>query len=249
MNESLLNRIIHGDCLEVMGSIADKSIKLICADLPYGTTNCKWDVRINLVELWKHYKRIIQPNGVIALFAQCPFDKILGASNLPMLKYEWIWEKANATGHLNSKKMPMKAHENILIFYNEQPTYNPIKTQGHKRKVSLAKHKANCIDSEVYNKSGLTSYDSTERFPRSVIKIPSDKQKCNIQPTQKPVSIYEFFLNTYTNEGDTTLDNCSGSGTHAIACINTKRNFIDIEKDATNYNNSIIRLRNHIKIN
>ena len=127
-----MKEILLGDCFDLMPNIADKSIDLICADLPYGTTNCKWDSILPLDKLWQEYKRIIKDNGCILLFAQTPFDKVLGSSNLEWLKYEWIWEKTQATGFLNAKKMPMKAHENILVFYKNLPTYNPQKTFGHK---------------------------------------------------------------------------------------------------------------------
>ena len=135
------NKVIHGDCLEVMKSISDASIDMIFADLPYGTTKCKWDSIIDLKLLWEQYERIIKDNGAIVLTAQTPFDKVLGASNLKLLRYEWIWQKTHPTGHLNAKKMPMKAHENVLVFYKNLPTYIPNKTQGHKRKVSSKKHK------------------------------------------------------------------------------------------------------------
>jgi len=151
-----IDKIYHGDCLELMPKhIEDKSIDMIFADLPYGTTRCKWDSVIDLNILWKEYNRIIKDNGAILLFAQSPFDKVLGASNLDMFRYEWIWEKTNATGHLNAKKMPMKAHENILVFYKNLPVYNPQKTRGHERKVSKASHKTFCKESEVYNNQYL----------------------------------------------------------------------------------------------
>lgn len=236
-NEKMLNKITHGDCLAVMKGIEDKSVDMILCDLPYGTTQNKWDSVIPLEELWKHYNRVIKDNGAIVLTAQTPFDKVLGCSNLKMLKYEWIWEKTTATGHLNAKKkMPMKAHENILIFYKKLPTYNPQKTTGHKRKVSSATHKRNSKLSSNYNPSNFTNYDSTERYPRSVLLFPTDKQKSAIHPTQKPVALFEYLIKTYTNEGDTVLDNCIGSGTTAVACINTKRNFIGIELEEKYYN-------------
>ena len=145
-----LNKIYNEDCLVGMNDIPDKSIDMILCDLPYGTTKNKWDSIIDLDELWNHYNRIIKDNGAIVLTAQTPFDKVLGVSNLKMLKYEWIWEKTSATGHLNAKKMPMKAHENILVFYKKPPTYNPQKTTGHERKVSTAKHKRNSKNSSNY---------------------------------------------------------------------------------------------------
>ena len=155
---------------------------------------------------------------------------MLGASNLRDLKYEWIWEKTNATGHLNAKKMPMKAHENVLVFYDRQPTYNPIKTTGHVRKVAAKWGDG----SPVYGKQVLDGkvYDSTERYPRSVLIFASDKQRLKMHPTQKPVALCEYLIRTYSNPADLILDNCMGSGTTGVACLNTGRRFIGIENNA-----------------
>ena len=243
-----INELFLGDCLEIMSDLPDKFFDMILCDLPYGTTQCHWDTPINLIELWKQYNRIIKDNGVIALTAQTPFDKILGASNISMLRYEWIWEKSSATGHLNANRMPMKSHENILIFYKKLPLYNPQKTIGHKRKISSADHKRNSIKSSNYGEYKNTSYDSTERFPVSILKFPSDKQKSCLHPTQKPVALFEYLIKTYTKEGDIILDNCSGSGTTGIAAINTNRNFVLIEKDEKYYNLAADRINNHNKI-
>ena len=240
-----LNKIYNKDCLVGMKDISDKSIDMILCDLPYGTTKNKWDSIIDLGELWNHYNRIIKDNGAIILTAQTPFDKVLGVSNLKMLKYEWIWEKTSATGHLNAKKMPMKAHENILVFYKKPPTYNPQKTTGHERKVSTAKHKRNSKNSSNYGESSATTYDSTERYPRSVQLFSTDKQKSSLHPTQKPVALFEYLIRTYTNEGDTVLDNCMGSGTTAIACMNTNRNYIGFELDKDYYELANERIINH----
>ena len=240
-----LNKIYNQDCLVGMESIQDKSIDMILCDLPYGTTKNQWDSIINLDKLWEQYNRIIKDNGAIVLTAQTPFDKVLGVSNLKMLKYEWIWEKTSATGHLNAKKMPMKAHENILVFYKKLPTYNPQKTTGHERKVSTAKHKRNSKNSSNYGESSATTYDSTERYPRSVQIFSTDKQKSSFHPTQKPVALFEYLIKTYTNEGDLVLDNCMGSGTTAIACINTNRNYIGFELDSGYYNLTNERIINH----
>lgn len=237
-----INKVYFGDCLQLMDSIKDKSIDMILCDLPYGTTKAKWDCLIDLPKLWQHYKRIIKDNGAILLFAQTPFDKQLGASNFKMLRYEWIWEKTSATGHLNAKKMPMKAHENILVFYKKEPIYNPIKTTGHARKVSTAEHKRNSSKTELYGKHGNTTYDSTERYPRSVLKFKSDKQLSKLHSTQKPVALLEYFIKTYTNEGMIVLDNACGSGSTGEACINTKRNYILIDNDTNSYNTSSSRL-------
>ena len=228
-----------GDCLEVMKDIPTGSIDAIITDPPYGTTRCKWDSVIDLDLMWEQLNRIIKPNGAIVLFAQTPFDKVLGASNLKMMKYELIWQKTHPTGHLNAKKMPMKAHENILVFYKKPPTYNPQKTTGHKRKVSSIKHKQACkdIDSEVYNKGQKpTHYDSTERYPLSVQVFASDKQKSKLHPTQKPIELMEYLIKTYTNEGEIVLDFTMGSGSTGVAAKNLNRNFIGIEQDQKYFN-------------
>lgn len=240
-----LEDLVHyqGDCLDIMPSIPSGIVKMICADLPYGTTQCKWDSVIDLNLLWPQYKRLIQPNGVIALFAQTPFDKVLGASNLEMLKYEWIWEKTQATGHLNAKKSPMKAHENILIFYNKRPTFHPQMTHGHKRKVATAHHKRGTDCGEVYNSHrNFKDYDSTSRYPRSIQIFSSDKQKSNLHSTQKPLALLEYLIKTYTDEGDLVLDNTMGSNTTGLACKNLKRRYIGIEKDPDIYQVAVKRV-------
>ncbi len=220
-------KLLHGDCLELMGNIADQSIDLILCDLPYETTRNEWDFMVHLPAMWAHYKRICR--GAIVLTSQTPFDKVLGASNLPMLRYEWIWEKTHPTGHLNAKKAPMKAHENVLVFYSQLPTYNPQKTTGHPRKTAVKRADL----STNYGKQDFApiSYDSTERYPRSVLVFASDKQRSKLHPTQKPLALMEYFVRTYSNPGDTVLDNCMGSGTTGVACLNLGRRFIGIEKN------------------
>ncbi len=241
-----LNEIYLGDCLDVMKEIDDKSVDLVLCDLPYGTTaRNEWDSVIPLDALWNQYNRIIKDNGVIALWSQIPFSCALMMSNPKMLRYEWIVEKTLPTGFLNAKRMPMKAHENVLIFYKNLPIYNPQITYGHKRKVSTAKHKRNSKKSTDYGEcKTLTTYDSTTRYPRDVLKFKWDRQKSRIHPTQKPVAANEYFIRTYTNEGGVVLDNCMGSGSTAIACVNTKRNFIGIEKDAKYVADAKRRLEN-----
>jgi len=241
-----INEIYLNDCLNLMPMIVDKSVDLIFADLPFGTTHCKWDSQIDLNKLWIQYKRIIKSNGVILLFAQTPFDKVLGCSNLEWLRYEWIWEKTQATGHLNAKRMPMKSHENILVFYKNIPTYNPQKTIGHKRKVSTAYHKRNTSTGLIYGKcDNFSDYDSTERYPRSVQIFASDKQKQNLHSTQKPLALVEYFIKTYSNEGDLVLDNVCGSGTTGIAAKKLNRKYILIEKDEIIYNIAKKRLNDY----
>lgn len=216
-----------GDCLDILPFVPDQSIDLILADLPYGATRCSWDTIIPLQPLWEEYLRISR--GPVLLFGQTPFDKVLGTSNLRDLRYEWIWEKTSATGHLNAKRAPMKAHENILVFYTKQPVYNPQKTSGHVRKTATKRGDT----TKVYGKQNAEGmgYDSTDRYPRSVLVFPSDKQRSKLHPTQKPVALCEYMINTYTNRGDVVMDNCMGSGTTGVACVNTNRSFIGFEKD------------------
>ena len=238
-------KLLHGDCLELMKDIPDKSIDLVLCDLPFGTTRNKWDIPINLDNLWEQYLRIIKDNGAIVLFAQTPYDKILATSNIKLLKYEWIWEKTHATGHLNSKKMPLKAHENILVFYKKLPTYNPQKTTGHTPVHSYTKH---TDDGTNYGKTkvGISGGGSTERYPRSVLKFSKDTQKISLHPTQKPVALLEYLIKTYTNEGDLVLDNCMGSGSTGVAAINTNRKFIGIEKDDNYFEIARNRIEQHL---
>ncbi len=239
-----LNRTYFGDCLEVMKLIDDNSIDMVLCDLPYGTTRCRWDSVIDLPKLWSEYRRIIKANGAIVLTAQTPFDKVLGASNLEMLKYEWIWEKTQATGHLNAKKMPLKAHENILVFYKDLPTYNPQKTNGHKPINSYTKYVKTQNNTELYGemKQEISGGGETDRYPRSVLLYSSDKQKSCLHPTQKPLALMEYLIATYSNEGETILDNCAGSGTTGLAAKNLNRNYIMIENDEVNYKICIERV-------
>ena len=228
-----MNKLYLGNCLDIMPRISDKSIDIVLADLPYGTTQCKWDSVIPLDDLWKEYKRIVKSNGAILLFAQTPFDKILGTSNLEMLRYEWIWEKTSATGHLNAKKMPMKAHENVLVFYKKLPTYNPQKTTGHEPINSYTKYVSTQNNTEIYGemKMELSGGGETDRYPRSVLTFASDKQKSKLHSTQKPLALCEYFIKTYSNKGEIVLDNVMGSGTVGAACKNLGRQFIGIELD------------------
>lgn len=229
----------NSDMFDILPNIKDNSINMIFADFPYQTTNLSWDSLIDLEKFWKEANRILVNNGVVVATAQFPFTATLAISNLKNLRYEWIWEKTQATGHLNSKRMPMKSHENILIFYKKLPTYNPQMTVGHKRKVSSAKNRSACIirrnnTDNIYNNEypdKVNDYDSTERYPRDIIKFSSDKQKSSLHKTQKPISLLEYLIKTYSNEGDLILDPCFGSNTTGLACKNLNRNYIGIEKD------------------
>lgn len=219
----------EGCCLELLKTQKENTFDFICMDLPYGTTRCKWDITIDLDSLWAELKRVAKDNCAIALFAQTPFDKVLGVSNLEMLRYEWIWEKTAATGHLNAKKMPMKAHENILVFYKKLPTYNPQKTTGHKPVNNYTKRNG---DGECYGKTvKVSGGGSTERYPRSIQVFSSDKQLCKLHPTQKPLALLEFLVKTYSDEGDTCGDFTMGSGTMGVACKKLNRSFVGFEKD------------------
>lgn len=221
--------LLHAECLEAMTKMPASSVDLILADIPYETTQNKWDSMIPLDPLWKQYWRLAKPDAAIVLTAQTPFDKILGASCVEHLKYEWIWEKTEATGHLNAKKCPMKAHENVLVFYRKLPTYNPQKTNGHVRKTAT---QVNAKQSSNYGKhDNKPPYDSTERYPRSVLKFSTDKQKSKLHPTQKPVALMEYMILTYSNSDDVVLDNCMGSGSTGVAALKHGRRFIGIEKD------------------
>jgi len=224
-----VNKIYNIDCLFGMEEIKDGSVDMILCDLPYGTTQNKWDVIIPFNILWKQYERIIKNNGVIILTANGMFTADLIYSNKKMWKYNLIWEKTTPTGFLNANRMPLRVHEDICVFYKKSPIYNPQKSNGHKRKVVKASHKINCKEPSSYGNHGLTTYDSTERYPVSVLKFATDKQKNALHPTQKPVALFEYLIKTYTNEGALVLDNCIGSGTTAIACINTNRNFLGFE--------------------
>ena len=224
-----LNKIYNEDCLEGMKRIPDKSVDMILCDLPYGTTRNKWDSIIPLEPLWEQYERVIKDNGAIVLTAQTPFDKVLGVSNLKHLKYEWIWQKTQGTGHLNAKKMPMKNHENILVFYKKLPTYNPQMREGQ----SYYKQKSGVASSNYGSQIAVTSESNGNRYPLTIVPFKSDRR---LHPTQKPVALFEYLIRTYTNENETILDNCIGSGTTAIACMNTNRNYIGFELDESYYN-------------
>lgn len=221
--------LIHGDCLEEMQYIQDKSIDMILCDLPYGSTQCKWDVVIPFDKLWQQYNRIVKDNGAVVLFCTEPFGSKLRLSNLKDYKYDWIWDKVKGTGFLNAKRQPMRNHELISVFYKKQCTYNPQKTYGHKKKKS---YRSKNLLTDVYGKwNNDNLYESTERYPRSIQVFSTDTQNSSLHPTQKPVALLEYLIKTYTNEGETVLDNCMGSGSTGVACVNTNRNFIGIELD------------------
>ncbi|MFW9604650.1 MAG: DNA-methyltransferase [Trichlorobacter sp.] len=219
--------LYRGDCLDVMKDIPDGSVDLILTDPPYGTTACKWDSIIPLEPMWEQLKRIIKPNGAIVMTAAQPFTSIIGASNVDMLRYSWVWEKSAATGHLNAKKIPMKNHEDVLVFYGRQPTYNP---QGIQKFGKVTRRGGN---GGCYGDSGRENLQEFTNYPRTIQKFASESK--TVHPTQKPVALMEYLIKTYTNEGETVLDFTMGSGTTGEACANTGRKFIGIELDRDYY--------------
>ena len=227
--------LLLGDTLERMKEIPDGNVDMILCDLPYGTTACKWDSVIPFEPLWAHYKRVIKPNGAIVLFGSQPFTSALGASNLEWLKYGLYWQKSRATGHLNAKRMPMKDIEDCLVFYKEQPTYNPQSLLPlNKKQKNSASDMARGITSDPTSvvTGGITQAEYLQEFtnyPRQVLSFASEGS--TVHPTQKPVALMEYLILTYTNEGDVVLDNTMGSGTTGVACVNLGRNFIGIERD------------------
>jgi len=229
--------IWQGDCLELMKNIEDKSIDMILADLPYGTTACKWDTIIPFEPLWEQYNRIIKDNGAIVLTASQPFTSALVMSNIKMFKYEWIWEKERPTNIFLIKKQCGKVHENILVFYKKQPIYNPITEKSLQPKNNKGNKsqsgEMNIIETLGNTKTKISKdYKSEIRNPRSVIKVSrGTRGNAKLHPTQKPVALFEYLIKTYTNEGDIVLDNVAGSGTTGVACKNLGRNFILIEKE------------------
>ena len=209
-----------------MKEIPDKSVDMILCDLPYGTTHNKWDTIIPFDKLWAQYKRIIKDNGAILLFSQMPFGASLIMSNPKMFRYEWIWEKNQAVGFLNAKKMPLRKHENILVFYKHLPTYNPqglIKLDEPIQEEGSANR--NGKNYGVADKSFIRTH---KNYPTDIITFSNDS---GYHPTQKPVDLLEYLIKTYTNEGDVVLDNCMGSGSTGVACKNTNREFIGMELD------------------
>lgn len=214
-------KLMHGDCLEMMKLIPDGSVDMVLCDLPYGTTQNKWDAVIPFDQLWVEYHRICK--GAIVLTSSQPFTSIMVASNLSDFKYSWVWEKSAATGHLNAKRMPMKLHEDINVFCKGSAPYNPQDLQPFNKTVRRGSNGSNFGD------SGNENFQEFTNYPRSILRYQTDPKP--VHPTQKPVALMEYLIRTYTNEGDTVLDNTMGSGTTGIAAANTGRKFIGIERD------------------
>lgn len=227
-------QLYQGDCLEVMKNIPDKSIDLVLTDPPYQITACAWDSIIPLQPMWKELKRITKPNSAIVLMAHQPFTSMLICSNLEMYKYNWVWKKNKSTGFFNAKKQPLRALEDICVFYTKPCVYNPQRTTGHKPVNTFTKH---TTDGETVGKTklGISGGGQTDRYPTNIIEIPvmnnDGSHGDKVHPTQKPVALMEYLIKTYSNEGMTVLDFCAGSGTTGVAAKNLNRNFIGIEKD------------------
>ena len=247
-----INKIHHGDCLELMNGISDKFVDMILADLPYGTTACSWDEIIPFNKLWKQYERIIKDNGAIVLFGSQPFTSALVNSNINLFKYSWYWNKNTATGFANAKKQPLRNIEDILVFYKKQSIYNP---QGL---VRIDKKRTNSVSvggkvlrtdiDKNLNKGSLRTAGHSyiqefTNYPKQLLRVDSESKA--IHPTQKPVALFEYLIKTYTNKGNIVLDNVIGSGTTAIACINTNRNYIGIEFDGKYCEIAKERVENH----
>lgn len=222
-------KLIHGDCLEEMKNIPDRSIDMVLADPPYGTTACKWDSIIPLEPVWVQLKRVIKKNGAIVMTASQPFTTTLISSNIEMFKYCWVWDKKNPTNITMAKKQPLKYHEDIAVFYEKQSRYNPIKWSGEK---NHRQGKSKTRVSESVGTIGRGKDDlSGMKYPRSILEISKHSSQGGLHPTQKPVALMEYLIKTYTNKGEIVLDFCMGSGTTGVACKNLNRNFIGIELD------------------
>ena len=242
-----LNEVHHGDCLELMRDIPGGSVDMILCDLPYGTTTCKWDTVIPFEPLWAEYKRVIKDNGAVVLFGQEPFSSTLRVSNIREYKYDWYWRKSKAQGFFNVKKMPLKDVETISVFYKSLPIYNP---QGVVEINKVTKNSNGKIVKGLHlsSQSGGAVKQSeyiqkNTNYPKQSLDFKNATE--GFHPTQKPVQLFEYLVKTYTNEGETVLDNCMGSGTTAVACMNTNRNYIGFELEKEYYDLSMKRIDEH----
>ena len=238
------NKIHLGDCLDLMPSIPSKSVDMILCDLPYGTTACEWDSIIDMGRLWAEYERVIKDNGAIVLTANSVFTFKLWASNPSLFRYKWIWEKTMPYRFVHANKMPLAQHEDILIFYKKLPTYNPQMREGFKPYLRVDNSEGDRFGNIKLKQKPMTRMSEGDRHPIDIIKF-SNGNNHSIHPTQKPIALFEYLIKTYTNEGELVLDNCSGSGTTAIACMNANRRFICIERDENYHRKSIERIANH----
>lgn len=232
-------KLLQGDCLELMKDIPDKTVDMILCDLPYGVTQNKKDITLPFDKLWEQYNRIIKNNGCIALFGQGLFFIDLVNSNRKMYRYDLVWDKVLTSGHLNAKRLPLRQHEQIAIFYKNKCTYNPQMTKGKplhsKGSLFLTKYPKN----NNYGKSYLqddSRKGSVQKYPKTILQFQKPHPSISKHPTEKSVKLLEWLIKTYTNENELVLDNCMGSGSCGVACVNTNRNFIGIELDENYFN-------------
>lgn len=227
--EEYLNRVIEANCLEIMQQLPDNSIDMVLCDLPYGTTQNKWDSVIPLDKLWKEYKRIVKPNGAIVLTSQGIFTANLIVSNPKMFKYKWVWEKSKSTNFLNAKKQPLRKHEDVCVFYQKQPVYHPQMVEGEPYDKGMRKDQLSGSYGDFHS---VHVQSDGMRYPTDIVYFKTSESEGEvIHPTQKPISLGRYFVKTYTNPGDVVLDNTSGSGSFLVAALLEGRNFIGIEKN------------------
>jgi site-specific DNA-methyltransferase (adenine-specific) len=233
-------KLFNADCFDIFPKIADKSVDLILADLPYGTTQCKWDSILPFDKLWKEYERIIKDNGAIVLSASQPFTSALIMSNPSLFRYNWIYKKTKATGFLDAKKRPLNDYEDICVFYKKPPIYNPQMIQAEKqyKRGLVKKRKSDCYGEEY----AFNQLETGMRYPKRIIEVQNANTQNIFHPTQKPVFLMEYFVKTYTNESDLVLDNTFGSGTTAVACQNLNRQFVGMEKEKKYFDIAVQRL-------
>jgi len=230
--------LMHGDCLELMKDVPDQSVDMILCDLPYGTTACKWDTVIPFEDLWEQYRRVTKPNAAIVLTAAQPFTTALIASNMKMFKYCWVWEKSRFANQMLAKKQPLKIHEDVIVFSLGSAKYYP---QGLIECNKITKQGSRITDNNGGGKRKTEYLQTHTNYPKSIQKFSSESK--TVHSTQKPVALMEYLIKTYTNEGETVLDNCMGSGTTGVACVNTGRKFIGMEQDAKYFEIAQKRIR------
>lgn len=245
-----MNEVYFGDCLELMLLIEDVSVDMVLCDLPYGTTACKWDAIIPFDKLWKQYERIVKPNGAVVLTASQPFTSALLMSKPKWFRHEWIWHKNRGSNFALLKWQPFKEHESVLVFSKETADYYPIKEERSENGKNRCIYSFNnIVTSETINNETFYNQDGDRRVLDENLRNPSSVQKFNtevgLHPTQKPVALFEYLIKTYTKEGEVVLDNCAGSGTTAIACINTRRSYILMEKEEKYFNIINKRISEH----
>ena len=226
-------KLLHGDCLELLQNIPDKSIDMILTDPPYGITACKWDSVIPFAPLWEQLNRIIKDNGAIVLFGSEPFSSALRMSNIKNYKYDWVWDKKSTSGFLNAKKQPLRRTENIIVFYKDQCCYYLIMRKGVKRGKGIKGYHS--LDT-IYGDVKVSYKINDEYYPTSVLEFSNANRTGKLHPTQKPVPLLEYLIKTYTLENETVLDFTMGSGSTGVACVNTNRDFIGIELDEKYFN-------------